>query len=242
MTSLNEWGGVFGGGGLFGIGYALGVLDGLKSRGIDLSQSPMLGTSAGSWAATATAFNVSFQDLTEMKVPSFPNPKPGLLASIARDIFGEKTSPLVKVMACALPQLRRTVLDGALYPLSDLIAASSAVPGLLSPQRIGRTRYVDGGVRSGTSVDLGPHADKLLIIAPLSGAMWGPFARFVDRGLNNEIETWSKRTGGQHILFTPRDTAADIARHPKQLFDKEKSVQAYYCGLEEATRRELTLS
>ena len=50
--------GVFGGGGLFGIGYALGILDGLKEQGLDLSGSPMLGTSAGSWAASAVAFGV----------------------------------------------------------------------------------------------------------------------------------------------------------------------------------------
>ena len=53
--------GAFGGGGLFGIGYAMGVIEGLREQGIDLSTAPMVGTSAGSWAAAATALGVDFQ-------------------------------------------------------------------------------------------------------------------------------------------------------------------------------------
>ncbi|MSZ81056.1 MAG: patatin-like phospholipase family protein, partial [Actinobacteria bacterium] len=70
-SSLSPLAGVFGGGGLFGIGYALGVIDGLRERGIDLTGCPMLGTSAGSWAAAATALSVPFDDLVELPVPTF---------------------------------------------------------------------------------------------------------------------------------------------------------------------------
>lgn len=236
---IAPWGGVFGGGGLFGIGYAMGVLDGLKAKGLTFTEAPLLGTSAGSWAATATVLGVSFTDLSSMKVPNFPNPKPGLLADIARDIFGDRTHPNVHVMACSLPRLSRTKLSGAEFPLSQLIAASSAVPGLLAPQKIGDTKYVDGGVRSGTSVDYGPDAQKLLIIAPLAGAMWGPFARFVDKAMHNEISKWTSRTGGTHVLFTPRESAAQIARNPKHLFDKHRAIEAYHCGLNEASQRSI---
>ena len=104
----------------------MGVLEGLKPRGIDLSEVPLLGTSAGSWAAAATAFEVPFQVMADMRVPSFPNPKPGLLAGIAREIFGDQRDPLIQVMACSLPRLQRTMLDGGQYPLSELVAASSA--------------------------------------------------------------------------------------------------------------------
>lgn len=239
--SLAPWGGVFGGGGLFGIGYAMGVLDGLKEKGLSFTNAPLLGTSAGSWAATATVLNVSFTELSSMKVPSFPNPKPGLLAAIAQDIFGERSHSHIHVMACALPRLSRTKLSGADYPLSQLIAASSAVPGLLAPQKIGDTKYVDGGVRSGTSVDFGPDANRLLVIAPLAGAMWGPFARFVDRAMHNEIRDWKTRTGGTHILFTPRENAAHIARNPKHLFDKHRAIEAYQCGLNEAKNTHISM-
>lgn len=232
-SSTSPIGGVFGGGGLFGIGYAMGVLDGLKPRGIDLSQSPLLGTSAGSWAAAATAFNVPFETLAEMPTPSFPNPKPGLLASIAHEIFGDKTDPLIRVMACALPKLKRTILDGSKYPLAELVAASSAVPALLSPHVIDGTKYIDGGVRSGTSVDYGPHVEQLILIAPLAGAMWGPFAKVVDNGMHNEVERWQERTGGKVLIFTPHNSAAHIARNPKHLFDKARAIEAYHYGREE---------
>jgi len=234
--------GGLGGGGLFGIGFAMGVLDGLKPRGIDLSQVPLLGTSAGSWAAAATALEVPFHVLADMTVPSFPNPKPGLLASIAREIFGDQTDPLIHVMACSLPRLKRTILDGGKYPLSELVAASSAVPALLSPHVIEGTRYVDGGVRSGTSVDYGPEAENLVVIAPLAGAMWGPFARFVDKGMHKEIAQWKQRTGGKVLLFSPHNSAASIARNPVHLFDKARALEAYNLGREEAVTFNLAFS
>lgn len=233
-------GGVFGGGGLFGIGYAMGILEGLQPQGIDLSEAPLLGTSAGSWAATATALEVPFTTLADMPVPSFPNPKPGLLASIARDLFGTATDPLIQVMACALPRLKRTILDGGKYPLAELVAASSAVPALLSPHVVDGTKYVDGGVRSGTSVDFGPNVEKLVLIAPLAGAMWGPFARFVDNGMHKEVERWKARTGGKVLIFTPHNTAAGIARNPKHLFDKARAIEVYHLAREEAASYDLS--
>ena len=234
--------GVFGGGGLFGIGFAMGVLEGLKPRGIDLSEVPLLGTSAGSWAAAATALEVPFQVMADMRVPSFPNPKPGLLAGIAREIFGDQTDPLIHVVACSLPRLKRTILDGGKYPLSELVAASSAVPALLSPHVIDGNRYVDGGVRSGTSVDYGPVAKNLVDIAPLAGAMWGPFARFVDNGMHKEVALWKERTGGKVLIFTPHNIAASIARNPVHLFDKARAIEAYNLGREEAKTFDLTFS
>ncbi len=241
-TNLQPLGGVFGGGGLFGIGYAMGVLEGLKPRGIDLSEVPLLGTSAGSWAAAATAFEVPFRTLADMEVPSFPNPKPGLLASIAHEMFGDKTDPLIHVMACALPRLKRTILDGAHFPLAELVAASSAVPALLSPHVIDGIKYVDGGVRSGTSVDYGPDVENLVLVAPLAGAMWGPFARFVDNGMYKEVQRWKARTGGKVLIFTPHNSAASIARNPKHLFDKARAIEAYHLGHEEATTYDVTFS
>lgn len=234
-AETSPFGGVLGGGGLFGIGFALGVLDGLKQHGIDLRDSPILGTSAGSWVAAATVLGVTFEELTDMPVPSFPNPKSGLLAAVAREIFHDARSPQIRVMACKLPRLERTVLDGGEFPLADLIAASSSVPGLLAPHTVGDARYVDGGVRSGTSVDLGPTARRLIVVAPLAGAMWGPFARFVDRNMYKEIEKWTQRTGGQHTLFTPSETAANIARNPKHLFDKARAIEAYHRGFEQGS-------
>ena len=95
--------GVFGGGGLFGIGYAMGVIDGLRSRGIDLTGCPMLGTSAGSWAAAATALAIPFIELISLDVPKFPNPRPGILAASAREVFGDATSSTNVATAPIIP-------------------------------------------------------------------------------------------------------------------------------------------
>jgi len=53
--------------------------------------------------------------------------------------------------------------------LVDAVAASCAVPGIWPPVTIGGARYIDGGVRSGTSADLAAGYDRVLILAPLSG-------------------------------------------------------------------------
>lgn len=226
--------GAFGGGGLFGIGYAMGVLDGLRDQGIDLTKAPMIGTSAGSWAAAATALGVDFDQLAALDVPRFPNPRSGVLAHSARRVFGNAMRANVHAIACAIPRLRRTELDGAKFPLSTIVAASSAVPGLLSPQRIGSRWYIDGGVRSGVSVDLAAPADLLIVIAPLAGAMFGPFNNLVERNTAREIEAWKESCGGNVRLFAPTAETAKVATLPHHLFDKDRAIDAYVHGRQEA--------
>ena len=226
--------GAFGGGGLFGIGYAMGVLEGLRENGIDLSAAPMVGTSAGSWAAAATALDVDFEQLAALDVPRFPDPRSGVLANSARRVFGNAMRSNVHVIACALPRLHRTELDGALIPLSTMVAASSAVPGLLAPQRVNGRWYIDGGVRSGVSVDLAAPADLLIVIAPLAGAMFGPFNNLVERNTDREITAWKKSCGGNVRLFAPNAETAKIATLPHHLFDKGRAIEAYAHGRQEA--------
>lgn len=235
MESVPTFAGVFGGGGLFGIGYALGVIHGLRDQGIDLTHSPMLGTSAGSWAASATALNVTFEELVSLPVPTFPNPKPGTLAAVAKLAFGDRTAANVRAVVTSVPRLRRVVLSGEHIPLTQLVSASSAVPGLLAPQRINGTWYVDGGVRSGVSVDLASPAHTLVVVAPLAGAMFGPFGRYVEGKTDKEQEMWLSEHGGRFLEFSPRQTTADIARLPQHLFDKARAIEAYHRGRAETS-------
>lgn len=235
-SALPPLAGVFGGGGIFGIGYAMGIIDGLKTIGITLDNAPLLGTSAGAWAATAVALNIPFQELVKMDVPQIPDFTRHLLADSARKLIGEQRDARVHVMACALPLLKRTQFNGADHPLADLIAASSSVPGLFRPHRIGNTSFVDGGVRSGTSVDFGPAAQRLIVIAPLAGAMWGPAAPLVDRGMHGEIMSWEKQHGGETILFTPVDSAAHLAQRPKHLFDKNVAIATYHLAVDQVRK------
>lgn len=190
----------------------------------------MLGTSAGSWAASAVALGVPFERFADLDIPRFPDPRKGVLAGVARQVFGESTHPGVRVVACSLPRMTRTVLSGERTALADLVAASSAVPGLLSPQSIDGTQYVDGGVRSAISADLAPVADHLVVIAPLAGAMFGPFGGLVTRRMERELNGWRRRGGKDVLVFSPRSHTASIARWPGQLFRTDVALDAYDLG------------
>jgi NTE family protein len=232
--------GVLGGGGLFGIGYALGVIDGLRHRGVDLSGRPLLGTSAGSWAAAGTALGTTLEEFLAIDVPRFPNPRRGVLADAARTVFGERTSPLVSVVVSALPRLRRTVLHGTHTPLADLVAASSAVPGLLAPHRIDGVSYVDGGVRSVVSADLASPAATLVVVAPLAGAMFGPFGSVATRRMMREVRLWRDAHGGRTLIFSPREAGAALARRPDQLFRRDVALRAYDAAIAQVASSELS--
>jgi NTE family protein len=58
-----------------------------------------------------------------------------------------------------------TAADGA--DLVDVVAASCAVPGIWPPVSIEGRRYIDGGVRSSTSVDLVADEEVILVLAPV---------------------------------------------------------------------------
>ena len=96
-------------------------------------------------------------------------------------------------------------------------------------------RYVDGGLRSGVSVDLADAAARLVIIAPLAGAMFGPFGSFVERKMRREMNEWIAKYSGRILLFAPKESTSHIATLPQHLFNREKALAAYEHGLNEAT-------
>lgn len=62
-----------------------------------------------------------------------------------------------------------TAADGV--ELVDAVAASCAVPGVWPPVSIDGRRYIDGGVRSATSVDLVADFDVVLVLAPVDNLL-----------------------------------------------------------------------
>lgn len=55
--------------------------------------------------------------------------------------------------------------------LTDAVAASCAVPGVWPPVTIGQRRFMDGGMRSATNVDLAEGCERVLVLLPtLPGA------------------------------------------------------------------------
>src|SRR4051794_36154514 len=203
----------FGGGGPFGIAYGLGVADALIAGGLSFEGVDMLGTSAGAWVASCLATGVGFTELCAVPQLRLPNPRPGLLRSLATDIFGAAHSDYVTASAVRMPSSRRVLLSGATHRLADIVAASSAVPGLFAPARIGRHVYLDGGVRSLVSAQHASPARQLLVVAPIAGAMFGPAGRTMELMLREEIRRWEQATGGTAHLLRPNVEISMLARH-----------------------------
>lgn len=230
---------VYGGGGVFGIGYCIGVAHGLAAAGIPVAAAPSLGTSAGSWAASAVALGVSYDEVARFEAPPVPNRSTGVLARIARTIFGESRHRLVSVSAVCVGTRRRHILDGGSYALADLVAASSAVPGLLPPHRIDGRLYVDGGMWSATSIDAAADAREVIVVAPLAGPHMGPIGRGAGLLLERELRTWRRRHPGHRITMIRPDRAiaAHAGRNPMSLFHADRARAAYPLAYEQGARR-----
>lgn len=71
-------------------------------------------------------------------------------AAVGETTFEELAVPL-RVIAADITHGRRTVFSTG--PLAPAILASSAIPGIFPPVRIGDTVYVDGGILDNTSVE-----------------------------------------------------------------------------------------
>jgi predicted acylesterase/phospholipase RssA len=229
---------VYGGGGVFGIAYNSGVAAGLAETGILVAEAPSLGTSAGAWTASAVALGMDYDDFATVRSPGVPNLRPGVLAEIGRQLFGEATHHLVSVSAVCVRTQRRHILDGGVYPLADLVAASSAVPGLLPPHRIGGRLYVDGGMWSATSVDAAAEADRVIVVAPLAGAVLGPMGRTAGFLLDRELQRWRHRHPESEIyLVRPNRQIARLAgRNPLGLFDDARAREVYPLAHEQGLR------
>lgn len=229
---------VYGGGGVVGIAYTAGVAAGLVEAGIPVAGAPALGTSAGSWTASALALGMSYDDLVDLPVPTVPAVRPGVLAAIARLAFGESMHPLVSVSAVSLRSGRRHIIDGATHSLADLVAASSAVPGLFPPHPVGGRLYIDGGMWSATSVDAAQEAIRVIVVAPLAGRMMGPMGRIAGVLLERELAQWRVRhpEARIHMIRPDRRTAATVGVRPLALFDAERARAVYPLAYDQGVR------
>lgn len=223
---------VYGGGGVFGVAYNHGIAEAFLDHGIDLRSAPSIGTSAGAWTAANVALGLRFDERFDHfieRIPRRPDLRPERIAELARSVFGDATRcPSVRVGAVALPTLQRHTLSGADHPIAELVAASSAFPGMLAPHRIDGVRYIDGGVRSMASADLGDAAARLLVVLPMSGPMFGPAGRLLERKTVREIEAWRQHQAGADVtVVRPTAEIADLVRRPDQLFDPELARTCY---------------
>jgi NTE family protein len=129
-------------------------------------------------------------------------------------------------------------------PLHEAVASSCAVPGMFPPIRIGGRRYMDGGVRSGTSADAalgvrpgvrsGTSADAALdvrpeialVIAPLVAAT-APIGAVAERALNDEVA--ELRAAGTHVaVVTPQ--AVEVEAFGPNMMDPARAEDARAAG------------
>lgn len=133
--------------------------------------------------------------------------------------------------------------------IADAVAASSAIPLVFRPYRIGDTLYVDGGVTSGTHADLvlGHHEplDLVLVIAPMAAevprqrAMFHEkmFDRVGTRSLTQEVamisEAWpdcdvvtlSPSPSVQNVMRpNPLDASRAVATFTRTLISMKRTL------------------
>jgi NTE family protein len=229
---------VYGGGGAVGIAWHIGVIDALRDAGLPVGDAPSIGTSAGSWACGAARLGLGFEEFMSFSELQLPDRSPGLLAGLARQVFGDARIDGAWISVTALPTMRRHLLDSRRHDLAELIAASSAVPGIFAPHSIAGTQYVDGGVRSMASADAAPGADLLVASLPIAGPLFGPVGRAFERTTRRALDSWRARHRGATIVLRPgRTFARAVGRNPGAMMDVELAKQLYPIAYDTASRR-----
>ncbi len=229
---------VFGGGGAFGIAWHIAVITALADAGICLDDAPAIGTSAGSWACAALRLGLGFDEFAQIGDIKVPDRRPNMLASIARDLVGEATIDDVRISTVELPLLRRRLHDSADYPIADLMAASSAVPGLFAPHPIGGSLQVDGGVRSMVSADRAEPARLLVASLPIAGPLFGPVGRVMETTARNALARWRRANGGHTLVLRPGRRLADlVGLRPNTLFDQSLARAVYPIAYDQISER-----
>lgn len=123
-----------------------------------------------------------------------------------------------------------TAASGA--PLAHAVAASCCVPGLFPPVSIGSSRYMDGGVWSGSNADVvaGQGFERVLFAGPLSAsAALGPTA-----GRSLEQEVALLRSEG--VAATVVVPGAEFAPLGANLMDTSRRSEALEIGLRDGRR------
>lgn len=109
--------------------------------------------------------------------------------------------------------------------LVDAVAASCAVPGVWPTVTIGGRRYMDGGVRSGTHLDLATGAKVVLALVPLPRTL-GPVPP-----LASQVQTLER--GGSAALVVSPDAAA-LRAIGRNVLDPAKRAGAAKAGRAQA--------
>jgi predicted acylesterase/phospholipase RssA len=221
-----------GGGGAFALGYHLGLAVGLRDGGVDISTSPLMGTSGGSHAAAAIATGMTIDEISPIWKEHVDKARLlwGRAAPVAEALYGGRVVPEGSSAAGVAVRLlgwKRVVLWNAEVPLADLVAASSSIMPFTRPHKVGKRRYVDGGHRSGTSADLAPEADVQLLFAPFSLKSQGFLGRSGARRLRKETPKWEQRTSGHIIAVLPTNEMGALSKGMRVIGDMDNAKKVH---------------
>ena len=229
---------VYGGGGAMGIAWHIGVINAIEALGLPVRSAPSIGTSAGSWACGAARLGLGFDAFADFGSLQLPDRSPGLLRGLAEQIYGDARLDDVRISVTAVSSMRRHLLDASKFSLPDLIAASSAVPGVFSPHSINGRRYVDGGVRAMASADAAAGADILIVSLPIAGSVMGPVGKAFEATSRRAIARWRARHGGTTILLRPgRSFARSLGLRPGHIMDVDLAKSLYPLAYDTVARR-----
>jgi NTE family protein len=180
---------VLGAGGITGIAWQLGLLTGLRAAGVDLTTADLIvGTSAGSVTGALAAEVISeerYLGALSRRLPFVDWPERPLLITAVDAHTGE---PFAWDRSAGVALVRA-------------VAASCAVPGIFPPVTVNGSRFMDGGVRSGTNADLAADAERVVVLAPLAPVR--------PRGAPT-AELDARRERSAVVLAVPDETVLDV--------------------------------
>ena len=226
----------FAGGGAFGYGFHMGVADGMGAAGIDIARFPMVGTSAGSHAAASLGSGRTFDEIADLWADQVAATPPRFAADgepFVIPMYGDRQADDVAAVAVRVLGWRRRSFHSTEHSLTDLVAASSALPPILRPHRIDGKRYIDGGAVSMASADLAPAADLLLLLTPFSRRDQGIAGRIGGWQAKRETRKWEQRHGGEVVHVRPTaEMAALGGRRLREVVDMSIGRAVYPMAVE----------
>jgi hypothetical protein len=232
-----------GGGGAYGIGFNLGLLHAFADAGIAVSEAPMIGISAGGWAAAAFACSLGIDEIASAWQWESRHGEAGgpvRVRTITDRLYGDARDARVRTVSVRLPSCRRVVLDGAVDGLSAAVAASSTPPRLAQPEFVNGHRVYDGGVIFNTSADLAYSAKTLIAIAPMARGVLGVSGHVNEQRLRAETAVWSLRHRARVVTVRPNAAVIEAGAHWATMVDpavmRPTYDLAYRQGMEIAPR------
>jgi NTE family protein len=142
--------------------------------------------------------------------------------------------------------------DAPVAPLPEAVLASTAIPGVFPPVRIGDRQYVDGGAYSATSLDLAADAGcrTIICISPLGyrneggavlrdPALWAPTLTrsFFARSLAREVKQ-ARADGVEVFVIRPDlDELKALGTNAMRHFDRKALVDATRAAVHRSLER-----